>query len=893
MSTAERLSKLKKTRGGHRGSTKRMIAELEKELIASSSSELDLVKIMQLKKNLEGKLPVVEKLDTEIIDLLEEEEEIAEDIEKADEYKGLTYAAIIKAKKSLTGAPTKESVSASNITPESSDSEEENATLPGRSVSRNKSRASRQAISTRFSKPADSDEESSSSGSSSGDKVSPPDADYLLVSEHSSRSEPTLLPSTSHAKSSVKLPKLTLRPFSGDLTQWFTFWDSFKAAVHNNSQLVGIDKFNYLKSLLSGAALETIQGLALTDANYKEAVAILQRRFGNRQQIIDKHMNQLLKVEPVASPRNVVGLRRLFDSIESHIRSLSSLGVQAESYSSLLSSVLLDKLPEDIQLLISRKVPEKNWGLTSLMEVFQEELQARERICSDITNKSTRNGRSASIPTGATLFSGVSRGVSCYYCDQAHLSKDCKVVTQAEARRQLLKKAGRCFVCLRTGHIKKECRSKTKCSKCGRRHHISICLGEKDEASKATSEGVQQGTSQNTQSTSSETSGSKLNVNAPPFPPKQKTTSLYVSSNKTVLLQTAVTTICNPNQPTVNQRVRAVLDLGSQRSYISQRAAKSLGLQPEEVHKMAVFTFGSTERTIQNCELVRITLRTLDGGEIEMTLLTSPTICEPLTDQPLSLCLDAYEHLTNLQLADNSGDGSPIEVDLLLGANYYWQLTTGEVRRGDDGPVAVGTKLGWVLSGPAPMADHSLLTTTHTLRVASHEEESLNDTLRSFWELESLGISESCPSVHQEFEENISFKDGRYEVCLQWKGEHPLLPDNYGLSLKRLQGLLRRLRQTPDILQEYDSVIRKQLEQGIVQPAHYLGVVGEVHYLPHHAVIKQNRETTKVRVVYDASARSGGPSLNSCLHTGPSFNQKILDIMLRFRSLPSGNHSRY
>ena len=104
-------------------------------------------------------------------------------------------------------------------------------------------------------------------------------------------------------------------------------WDSFNAAVHDNSQLVGVDKFNYLKSLISGAALEAVQGLALTDANYKEAVAILQRRFGNRQQIIDKHMDQLLKVESVASPRNVVGLRRLFDSIESHIRSLSSLGV--------------------------------------------------------------------------------------------------------------------------------------------------------------------------------------------------------------------------------------------------------------------------------------------------------------------------------------------------------------------------------------------------------------------------------------------------------------------------------------------------------------------------------------------------------------------------------------
>ena len=75
MSTAERLSKLKRTRGGHRWSTKRIMAELEEELIASLS-ELDLVKILQLKKHLEEKLPVLEKFDTEILDLLEEEEEI-------------------------------------------------------------------------------------------------------------------------------------------------------------------------------------------------------------------------------------------------------------------------------------------------------------------------------------------------------------------------------------------------------------------------------------------------------------------------------------------------------------------------------------------------------------------------------------------------------------------------------------------------------------------------------------------------------------------------------------------------------------------------------------------------------------------------------------------------
>ncbi len=194
-------------------------------------------------------------------------------------------------------------------------------------------------------------------------------------------------------------------------------------------------------------------------------------------------------------------------------------------------------------------------------------------------------------------------------------------------------------------------------------------------------------------------------------------------------------------------------------------------------------------------------------------------------------------------------------------------------------------RLSWVGSCQALSQQ---LNPAHTLKVDSREERSLDDAFRAFWELESLGICGANQSVHQEFEQNISFKDGRYEVGLPWRKPRPILPDNHELSQKRLHSLLRRLRQSPAILQEYDAVIRKQVELGIVQqvPDSDFGIVGSVHYLPHHAVVKQEKETTKVRVVYDASARAGGPSLNECLFAGPNFNQKILDILLRIRSYP-------
>jgi hypothetical protein len=110
------------------------------------------------------------------------------------------------------------------------------------------------------------------------------------------------------------------------------------------------------------------------------------------------------------------------------------------------------------------------------------------------------------------------------------------------------------------------------------------------------------------------------------------------------------------------------------------------------------------------------------------------------------------------------------------------------------------------------------LVTTHVLRV-DVEPDALNDQLRAFWELESLGIQPNEKSVYDYSSESIKFREGRYAVSLPWKQFHPPIPDNYHLSQQRLMGLLKRLRQNPTLMQKYDRVIQEQIEKGVVEDA--------------------------------------------------------------------------
>ena len=305
---------------------------------------------------------------------------------------------------------------------------------------------------------------------------------------------------------------------------------------------------------------------------------------------------------------------------------------------------------------------------------------------------------------------------------------------------------------------------------------------------------------------------------------------------------------------------------------------------------MSIKTFGAQHEKTQICDAVELGLKTKLGSDLELTLYVVPFICEPLSGQPTDIAVERFRYLSGLDLADPD-DTENLSISILIGAVYYWKVVTGKIIHGRVGPTAVQMKFGWVLSGPVTgLRGSSTMSTlcSHVLRVEctpQHDLSDLDKKLQAFWELDSMGIMPEEDSVYSRFTKSITLQQGRYCVRLPWNEPHPLLPDNFELSKGRLFNLLKRLQSTPDILSQYDAIIREQMKSGIVETVTSPGggPIGRVHYLPHHAVVREDKQTTKLRIVYDASARSDGPALNDCLYSGPTFGQNILDILLRFR----------
>ena len=138
----------------------------------------------------------------------------------------------------------------------------------------------------------------------------------------------------------------------------------------------------------------------------------------------------------------------------------------------------------------------------------------------------------------------------------------------------------------------------------------------------------------------------------------------------------------------------------------------------------------------------------------------------------------------------------------MIGADLYWLLVDGEVKKNDgSGLVAIREKFGWLVSGPVPRVGSengftkSCLLTTHVLCLLnfSASEAQLNEEIKKFWDLDSAGIRDDEVSVYEKHATEIEFKKDRYEVGLPLKESYPAVEDNFDKCCSRLWKLKERL----------------------------------------------------------------------------------------------------
>ncbi|KAK5969642.1 hypothetical protein GCK32_002171 [Trichostrongylus colubriformis] len=221
---------------------------------------------------------------------------------------------------------------------------------------------------------------------------------------------------------------------------------------------------------------------------------------------------------------------------------------------------------------------------------------------------------------------------------------------------------------------------------------------------------------------------------------------------------------------------------------------------------------------------------------------------------------------------------------MVLSENFYYKVLS-------NGNHLLHTTIGDIVVNKVLDVETAITYTSFNEGFAnpSHHED-LAELVSKFWKLEAVGIIDDPNQNDEEclnlFNNSVLYNDEerRYTVSLPFKINPFQLPDNYDLAYSRLCSQLRTLQQNPLYLEKYNAVIVDQLERRIIGEVPQEQLRLPSHYLPHYEVIKPDRNSFKVRCVYDGSARTkGNISLNDTLYRGPVLFPDLTGILLRTR----------
>ena len=633
---------------------------------------------------------------------------------------------------------------------------------------------------------------------------------------------------TSEQKIRVKLPKLEITKFQGTHLDWQRFWSQFEAEI-DKAEITQVAKFSYMKELIDSKVRMSIDGLPFSSEGYERAKNILKTKYGRPSEVANAHIQCLIGLQTVHGTQPWK-IHDFHDKLVINVQALETMGklVEVNGY----VRPILDKLPGIRADLVRMDDDWQEWKFPQLVEALRKWC---ERNPIQHGEQSTHDH--ASRPPRREKFLHVKKqdrsAKVCVYCtSNSHKSSDCQAAKTVAERKQHLRQNKLCFNCTGARHRANDCHSTISCLRCKGRHHTSIC---------------DQSTEQ----------------------------MLLATGEQSVIYPVVVVKVDGI-------KCRALLDTGAGSSYISGVLASNIGKRPirKEIKQIDMMLHS----TSQKIDIYDVQISNVKGDFAFSTMVNrvDKSVLLSLPNPRYTEIIERYPHMQEITMEDM--DSKPeLPIHMVLGASDYTRIKTKTLPRigklGD--PVAELTALGWTIMSPGKELE---LSSIYLTRSSTADYEDL-------CRLDVLGIEDKSAdqdSVYSEFQDQlIQHPDGWYETGLLWKLGHADLENNKAGSLGRLSSLLRKLKQNPSLFDQYNDVMQQQLAQQIIEKAPEVSTRKEF-YIPHRPVIRESAESTKVRIVYDASAKPSekSPSLNECLETGPPLQNLLWNVLVRNRFKP-------
>lgn len=546
----------------------------------------------------------------------------------------------------------------------------------------------------------------------------------------------------SSSEEQCKLPKLTIPEFSGKATEWFAFITMFDETVHNRNTNKSM-KIQFLKSLLKGDAAKMVQHIAPTGENYDACYKILRNRYDNKRILLGKFLDTIILL-PKHKNESGEDLKNLHDTVNECMLAIKNIGIQTKYWDPLINHIILKKLAsetiKDYELkLIDIRECQSFSDMLKYLESRFLALQAAEtkyeKPIFDANAKYEANAKYAK----STEFKSKNevKKSQCLFCKGEHKLLACELFAKQNVQERInwARTSKLCNNCFSNSHDKSKCTSKFSCKNCAKKHHTLLHIETKNSTS--------------------------ANVVTCPMN-ELSTVANMANSTSDVLLATALVYSRSKGNELI--LLRALLDQGSQSSFITENAVQLLGLKKFKI-SLQIFGIGAIPRMASS--YVQLSLQ--PRFESDFVLECKAIVLDKLTNIQLNdNIIKKFSHLQNIILADPANN-SNANIDILLGTVEYGKiLNAGLIKGKPNEPIAQQTEFGWIVSGKtsSKSCEISTITNSHVLTI--------DEQLAKFFDTDDVietiepTTEEALCETHYSQTHGLA-NDGKYIVSLPFK----------------------------------------------------------------------------------------------------------------------------